>query len=328
MKRLLKSVAGYSLRSIFAVLTAAAVILAVAAQVPRPRLSLALKTAPVLAVSSLLLAMLPLAVINFVCWGVFKQLRVEPVQPRISPLAPWRLLTLPLVKEAPKLRASLTLVLISTLVTAASWPALREFGLGIALWINHGFAQATTSFTELPRILKDRPFLHRLFNWEAYSLLRWWLFFGALAMLWIVLSWPLHSSRKLESAAACLSRLLSFGAWLVLLDVAFMVGVWTTSSLVVPEPATGFVEGIFSWDLWHWDCWRGRYWIVRWFVPTFVVTSVFFRYVLRWRTLFALPAAACAVPAALTLSVAWSVLYSDPGPWLRLTGRLWRLLAG
>ncbi len=56
--------------------------------------------------------------------------------------------------------------------------------------------------------------------------------------------------------------------------------------------------------------------------------SVFYRYVLRWRTLFALPAVACAVPAALTLSVAWSVLYSNPGPWLRFIGRFWRLWGG
>lgn len=77
----------------------------------------------------------------------------------------------------------------------------------------------------------------------------------------------------------------------------------------VPEPSTLFVEGIFSWDRWHWDCWRGVVWVFRGFIPVLATATVFFRAVFGWPIPVSLAAAALSVPAALTLSVAWEVLY-------------------
>ena len=112
-----------------------------------------------------------------------------------------------------------------------------------------------------------------------------------------------------------LSRFLAFAPWLVVLEMSFLIGVWLRGPTTVPEPSTGFVVGIFSWDLWHWDCWLDRGWLVRGAVPTLLAGYVFFARVLRWPRPAALVAAAVLVPLALMLSVACTVAYQRGFPW-------------
>ena len=102
--------------------------------------------------------------------------------------------------------------------------------------------------------------------------------------------------------------------WLIVLEVAFLIGVWIESPNTVPEPSTGFVVGIFSWDLWHWDCWLDRGWLIRGALPTFIAGFVFFASVLRWWRVASVIAALVLVPVALLLSVACTVAYQNGAP--------------
>ena len=154
----------------------------------------------------------------------------------------------------------------------------------------------------------------RLWQWEAWSAGRWWLLFGAILLAWLALSIPLRRRLKLEPATATLARFLSFAPWIIVLEFAFLIGVWIKTPSVVPEPSTGFVVGIFSWDLWHWDCWLDREWLIRGALPTFVAGAVFFMGVLRWRWPIAVVAAIILIPIALMLSVACTVAYQNGFP--------------
>src|SRR5262249_6978051 len=146
-----------------------------------------------------------------------------------------------------------------------------------------GPSNASPIFAGIPRLMIDRGYLTRLFDWELWAMLRWWILFGTWATAWLVVARPLRYRWPLEPPAACYRRLLAFAPWLVTLEIAFLIGVWMTTPNVVPEPSTGFVEGIFSWDLWHWDCWKGPTWINRGLLPTWLIATVFARCVLRWR---------------------------------------------
>jgi hypothetical protein len=107
-----------------------------------------------------------------------------------------------------------------------------------------------------------------------------------------------------------------FAPWLLVLEVTFLIGVWIKLPILVPEPSTGFVVGIFSWDLWHWDCWIDHGWLIRGAIPTFIAGCVFFGRVLNWHWLVAMVAAVILVPIALTLSVACTVAYQNGFPQL------------
>jgi hypothetical protein len=54
---------------------------------------------------------------------------------------------------------------------------------------------------------------------------------------------------KSERVTATLARFLAFAPWFIFLELALLIGVWIESPNTIPEPSTGFVVGIFSWDL-------------------------------------------------------------------------------
>jgi hypothetical protein len=305
--------ARFGLRTVFAALTASSVVLGVCVQIPRPALRQAIGSAPALIICSALLVLLPLTCINLVCVAIAC---VSPAvaenrsaSQRLRWWAPYRLLWQAGAAKAPTFRMAIPIALICTLLLPILWPFLREFGLALALWLSHGYTQDWPTLAAIPRLMTNGSFLARLFRWELWSILRWWLLFGAWTAAWLAIAWPLRRRWQIESAPACYRRLLAFAPWFVVLEIAFLVGVWTQSPLTVPEPSTGFVEGIFSWDLWHWDCWKGSGWINRGFLPSWISATFFARFVLRWRWPAAVAVAACVVPLALVLSVAWTVLY-------------------
>lgn len=207
-------------------------------------------------------------------------------------------------------RRSLAVALIYSGVAIGLWPLVREAGLIIALLKTDGL--------DVPRYVSrlwleathSLAFWQRLWKWEAWSLARWWLLFSALTLAWVAATGVFSRSR-----AQAVPRLLAFAPWIVLLELAMLVGVWLQQSNVVPEPSTGFVVGIFNWGLWHWDAWLDRFWLVRTTVPWLVIGTLFFRQVLGWRWKWSAMATVLLLPVAIWLSIATSVAYSNGLPW-------------
>jgi hypothetical protein len=61
--------------------------------------------------------------------------------------------------------------------------------------------------------------------------------------------------------------------------------------------------------LWHWGCWLNRDWLILGAAPTWVVGSVFFAGVLRWRLWAEMAAAVVLILIAILRWVAWTVVY-------------------
>jgi hypothetical protein len=214
-------------------------------------------------------------------------------------------------EDGPSLSSALVIALVSTVTTVGMWAAIREVGLTMALVRVWPLEQVWKVAQRLPEELADSAYWLRLGTWEWWSIGRWWLLFGAITLVWLVVSMPVKPRIRRERAGETWSRLLTFAPWIVVLELTFLIGVWIATPNVVPEPSTGFVVGVFSWNLWHWDCWLDRQWLIRGAVPTFAVGLVFFRHVLRWHWAAAAVAALCLIPVALMLSVAATVLYID-----------------
>lgn len=218
--------------------------------------------------------------------------------------------------KSPSLREGLLIAALYSLTLVVLWPALREIGLQISMSTFHSggwsLAWAWQSFLEA---VGSGGYWLRLIQWEAWSLGRWWLLFGALTIVVLLLSRITSGLARRLSWPATLSRFLAFAPWLVALEMAFLIGVWIRCPNTVPEPSTGFVVGIFNWGLWHWDAWLDPGWLARGALPTLVVASVFFVQVTRWPGWLSLMAAALLVPAALLLSIAATVAYSHGFPW-------------
>jgi hypothetical protein len=219
---------------------------------------------------------------------------------------------------APTLPTSLIVAALSMLTLVGLWPLLREVGLVVSLLARQPVATYTYTWADAGRSMSEAfsssRYWLRLWQWEAWSAGRWWLLFGAILLAWLTLSMPLRRRLKLEPLSATLARFLAFAPWIIVLEVAFLIGVWIESPSTVPEPSTGFVVGIFDWKLWHWDCWLDREWLVRGALPTFLAGAVFFAGVLRWRWPVAIVAAIVLIPIALLLSVACTVAYQNGLP--------------
>ena len=307
----------FSLRAILLTVTVLALLLAIAVQFPR-------HSAFTVLMAGLLL--LPLAVTNAIrvvvirlgfipdCWTW------QPFGSRrllvSGPARLFRYLGLSYADDCPPLTAASTIAAISTLVVVGLWPVIRELGLMFALAsyrsdvfsLEYAGSSMTEAFTRSGYWL-------RLWKWELWSFSRWWLLFGGMLLLWMVVSAP-FSGRPANARRTCfLARFLAFAPWLVVLEMVFLIGVWIREPNVVPEPSTGFVAGIFSWDLWHWDCWLDRGWLIRGAVPTLLVGYVFFARVIGWPRPVGLIAAVILVPIALMLSVACTVAYQNGFPW-------------
>jgi hypothetical protein len=212
--------------------------------------------------------------------------------------------------ECPSLAAGFTVAVLSTITLVGLWPVIREIGLCISL-VGEMPARQLRNYAmrSVPEAFLNRGYWLRLGQWELWSLGRWWLLFGLVLCAWLILSLLLRHWLKSDPWSQILARFMLFAPWLLALEVAFLIGVWIESPNTVPEPSTGFVVGIFSWQLWHWDCWMDRGWLIRGALPTFVAACAFFRQVLRWHWLAATITSLILIPVALMLSVACTVAY-------------------
>ena len=233
----------------------------------------------------------------------------EPIARRWpNVFAPLRLLWVP-ADCTPGWIEALSVALASSVSVVILWPLVREVGHWIALGTLGKWPGLWPYIGRTAGTLARPIYWTSLWHWELCSMGRWWLLFAALAALWFLALLPLRARRSGPSASVLLRRLLMFAPWIIVLEIAFLAGVWPVEPRVVPEPSTGFVVGIFSWDLWHWDCWRNGEWLVRGGVPTLMAGTVFFRNVLEWTWAASCCGALLLVPVALMLSIATSVLY-------------------
>ena len=149
--------------------------------------------------------------------------------------------------------------------------------------------------------------------WEAGSLAHWWLHFAILGTIGTAVI-------AMRGGGWCIreriGRFLWFAPWLMLLDVMLLFSSWMLQPTTVPEPSTGFVVGIFRWELWRWDCWQDQFWLQRASFPCALVTAVFFRrfFDLRWS--LAILAGVLSIPMAIMGCIAWSVLFGDVMEWI------------
>jgi hypothetical protein len=300
----------FSLRGALLFFVGLSVLLAVVSQFPRHSTFLA---------SMAMLLIVPLSVTAILRAPLVYFRLIAEGRPTL--LAPVQLLALSRPAAAPTVGAGLATALLATLVLAGLWPLLREIGSTLSILSWQTMPQYTFTWNDAWRSLSDallsRRYWLRLWQWELWSLGRWWLLFAALTVAWLALSLPLRRRLQLEPATATLARLLSFGPWIIVLEVTFLIGVWVSEPNVIPEPSTGFVVGIFGWELWHWDCWCNREWLIRGALPSLVVGCLFFCWVLRWRWPAAVAAAVLLIPVALTLSVACTVAWQNGLPPIR-----------
>lgn len=214
-------------------------------------------------------------------------------------------------RGTPSLAAGLITALISSVVIVGLWRVIREIGLWMSVF-TFSSEYRTWEYAEfIVQALVESNYWVVIWKWEMWSLGRWWLLFGAIALVWLAVSLPFHRSQLVSHITHTLARLLAFAPWLIFLEVAFLIGVWIESPDTVPEPSTGFVVGIFSWDLWHWDCWLDRGWLIRGALPTFVAGVMFFTSVLRWGRVASVIAAIILIPISLMLSVACTVAFQN-----------------
>jgi hypothetical protein len=302
----------FSLRAALLCLLGISFVLALASQFPR-------QTAFVVSMTLLLLC--PLIVLQlllgpFVSLGML-QVSQSTLKPGFVRLLVGQLRVLRAPETGPSLLAGGTIALVSTLTLVASWPLLREMGCAMSLLATQPIPNHTYSANDALRSITDTlpsaEYWLRLWQWELWSVGRWWLLFSTLTIAWIVISLAIRRS-DIKAAGATVARLLAFAPWFIVLEVLFLIGVWIQSPNTVPEPSTGFVVGIFSWKLWHWDCWLNSGWLIRGALPSYIAGVVFFSTVLRFPSPASLVVSLLLIPIALLLSVAWTVAYRTGFP--------------
>jgi hypothetical protein len=308
----------FSLRQVFLGIFAAAVCCALAVQFPRWT---------TFVVAMLLLLFCPLAVaatiraalcrIGFIETGWASEpaaLQDKPFRRRMWECA--RFLGFIQPEKPPSLGSSLVVAIVTTATVVVMWPAIRELGLTAAVGLDG------RPMFPVPDIVRSLPetFGHfwywcRLWAWEVWAVARWWLLFSTLTALGIWATIPARRWTDVEPWSATVSRLFLFAPWLVVLEIAFLAGVWLYEHDVVPAPDAGFAITNFHWKQWHWDCWLDRQWLVRGAAPTWIAGYAFFRTVLRFHWMFAVVGAILLIPFALTISIGWTVLYLDVAQW-------------
>jgi hypothetical protein len=126
-------------------------------------------------------------------------------------------------------------------------------------------------------------------------------------------AWPrgLNAEGVRSDRFVPLRRFLLWSPWIIVLELAFLATLWIIEPNVVPEPATGFVSGIFSWEKWYWTCWLNHPWLLRAVAPSAIVTLVYLRSVLNVNRWFAVVLTPLFIPPAIMLSIAWSVAFNQ-----------------
>jgi hypothetical protein len=182
------------------------------------------------------------------------------------------------------------------------WPIIRRLLSFVALsmvWGPAGAARAELSAATWGRLGNVNLWMFML-SWHVGAVLRWWVLFGLIAMVW---AWrtPRRGSAERGRMADMACRLALFTPWIVVIEVGYLVGVWVAEGpQVVPEPSTVFMTR------WRWDNWLRTVWLVRGVAPTLGVGYVFFRAVIGMRWWTALIGAVVLIPIAINLSLGWS----------------------
>lgn len=136
----------------------------------------------------------------------------------------------------------------------------------------------------------------------------WWLHFAILGIAGTSVMAIRGGDWKLKER---LRRFLLFAPWLMLLDLLLLFASWMLKPTTVPEPSTGFVVGIFRWELWHWDCWLDQFWLLRASLPCMLVTAVFFRRIFDANWIVSLVCGLISIPPAISGCIATSVWFND-----------------
>ena len=151
--------------------------------------------------------------------------------------------------------------------------------------------------------------------WQAGSHLHWWLHFAILGIPGLCAIALFGCKLKLRDR---LKRFFLFAPWIALLDLMLLFASWMLKPTTVPEPSTGFVVGIFRWELWQWDCWQDSFWLLRASAPCWLVTAVFFRHVFDFGWQLSAFLGLLCIPMAIAGCIAWTVLFGDVIGWLAL----------
>ena len=195
---------------------------------------------------------------------------------------------------------AMTFALAVTVLLIALWPVVKEVGLAIGLLMAPGAGNSISMVWEYFRREITSPFRWRTYcGWEAWSVARWWLLFGALAML-------LPSRLPREQRWR---RLMLFAPWIALLEIGFLVGVLVAFPGIVPEPNTLFT----TWPIHARQVLTDEVWLTRGVVPTLAAVLVFARAVLGWRWPATVLLGVVLVPAGLLLSAVWTWLFMATG---------------
>ncbi len=184
------------------------------------------------------------------------------------------------------------------------WPIWREGARNLVVLMTSTRAQPdyASISREWQYIAHDVQHWKRLWSWEAWSLARWWLLFGLLALATVRLS------RRERPASEAAIALLRFSPWLIVLEFGYLVGVWLARGRVgvVPEPSTFFAN---DWEIRMYGVFRYvPFWLRRGGLPSFIVGLAFFRMVPGWRWVGAIVGSLLLVPVALGLSMLWAAL--------------------
>ena len=217
--------------------------------------------------------------------------------------------------EQPSLKTGIQISFVTMASLIVLWPVMRDLALVLNLSIVWGVSEAWAwARLNFLKSLGSFDYLTRQWTWELWSLCRWWILFGLITIAWSFVSFPFQKLRVRRYGSQLIARLLCFAPWIVVLEISYVFGVWIGGTVTVPEPNTGFVVGIFDWELWHWNCWRDEQWLRRAAIPTILVGYMFFRVVLHWWRVPSAIFSILLVPVAICLSIATTVAFQNGLP--------------
>lgn len=202
------------------------------------------------------------------------------------------------------IRAGLFALSIS-LLTVALWDVARTALCMIGLAFNFSFPAwraYALRWSAWQHVLDASHWL-RLAKWEAFSLTRWWLFYGFVVITTTALMRRSSVRASGPALSGAMIRLLLLSAWFPVLEIAIVIGTLIhEGGNTIPEPST-----IFGGE--WWTGWFRAAWLVRAGLPVLVVNYLCLRHVARVSPRWCLVLAAAWAPVALWVCVAWSKLY-------------------
>ena len=113
-------------------------------------------------------------------------------------------------QNKPSLVAGFATALISSVTLVGLWPALREIGLMLALTSTQSVAETWQyALRSMPDAFSDGSYWLRLWQWELWSLGRWWLLFGEIMIAWLAASLPFNRGQCVDRTSRTVARFLA-----------------------------------------------------------------------------------------------------------------------